>query len=450
MTATVHATIGAIANWNKSPEAKVNDLFEANRGNYCKIESWIRDMPKGGNLHIHLLGALNKNDLIQWAKEANLYFNPATMNFSRGPGENLVHANTLETNKEYYQKFCNMVSMNGAVAYRQTPCNHFMYTCFGPIYSIAQNINAAKLLDKVRKQEALAKASYVEMYVGLAQLRDLADQMDKLDLDSMPKTRFICEASRIEPGFENTVSAFAGLQKRFPKYIKSLTIVGPEYDPNAAINFKNQIRILSNIWADKTNACPLAIHGGELTLDVASPETLSTRISETLKIPNLKRLGHGTCIIKDADRDTAVETLKANDIAVEICLESNKQILNVKGEKHPLRFFLEKKVKVVFGSDDPAVLGTDLSDQFITAFFDHNLSYLELKKIAFNSITFSFLPGNSIFKDNGEIKPEFIPAMQTGWSPHGAVKATMEASEKAKMELDLLQQFAVFEQRLVG
>lgn len=451
MTSAVQATIGLVANWNKSREAKVNDLFESNRGNYSKIEGLIRDMPKGGDIHVHLLGMARPNDLTKWAIEAKLFFDPRSMLFSNKGGPGLEPAESLQSNKAFYQKFLNTVTMiSAAQISHEAPCNHFMYGCFGPIFSIIQYINPSKLLKKAREYAALDRVSYIEIYVGLSQLQDFVTMFETLDLDAYPKTRFICEASRINPLFEKEISAFAGLQKRFPKFIKSLTLVGPEYDPIADRDLIKQIKALDNIWSQITTNCPLAIHAGELTLNVSDPETMSNRLQETLKIRNIKRIGHGTCIMHAKERKEVIETMKANDITVEICLESNKKILQVEGRKHPLRYYLDNRVKVVLGSDDPGVLGTDLSEQFLVAFFDHRLSYIELKRLALNSITQSFLPGDSVFKENGDLKPLFTSALETGWSPQGSVKEFMETNEKARMELDLLQQFAHFEQSLIG
>lgn len=451
MAVVVKSSYGVLTGWNKSSEEKVSDLFEANRKNYMKVAIWIREMPKGANLHLHLLGVPTANDLIDWAIEGRLFFDPETMNFSNVETKGLVPAEVLSTNKGYYKKFCNLVSMigNSGVTH-QAPCNHFMYDCFGPRYTILQYVNAAKIVEKARKYEVLSKTCYTEMYVGLTQLQDLVQQFEKMDLDESPKTRFICEASRIEPtGFDKVISAFAGLQRRYPKYIKSLTIVGPEYDQVATRLFHQQISLLNTIWNASTNFCPLAIHAGELTLDVSDPHTLSTRLSETVtKIRNVKRVGHALSIVHEGKK--GVELLKANEITVEVCLKSNKSIFHVEGEKHPLRYMLDNNVKVVLGSDDPGVFGTDFSEQFIMAFFDHNLTYLQMKKMAFDSISNSFLEGTSIFNAKGQLNPQFQAAQNIGWSPNSEISSFMKGSEKGTMEINLLQQFAHFEASLLS
>src|SRR4051812_23377621 len=46
--------------------------FSAIRSDATALRAFLRAMPKGGDLHVHLSGAVYAEDLIAWAKETSL------------------------------------------------------------------------------------------------------------------------------------------------------------------------------------------------------------------------------------------------------------------------------------------------------------------------------------------------------------------------------------------
>jgi adenosine deaminase len=83
--------------------------------------------------------------------------------------------------------------------------------------------------------------------------------------------------------------------------------------------------------------------------------------------------------------------MRIKKIAVEISLSSSATILGVTGAWHPLRQYLKAGVPVVICTDDEGVSRSDLTNEYVRAVLEHNLSYAELKQISRNGLEYSFL-----------------------------------------------------------
>lgn len=128
-------------------------------------------------------------------------------------------------------------------------------------------------------------------------------------------------------------------------------------------------------------------------------------------------------------------------IPVEINLISNLKILNISGRNHPLNYYLTHNVPVVLSTDDEGVLRTDLTQQYVEAAKEHGLNYQQLKQINRNTLTYSFLPGKSIWANAD--KAELIPDCHDLGSK--SCQKFIEHNEKAKLQWSLEQQLIAFE-----
>jgi len=59
---------------------------------------------------------------------------------------------------------------------------------------------------------------------------------------------------------------------------------------------------------------------------------------------------------------------------------------------HPLRKYFDAGLLVTLNSDDPAFFGSDLANEFLLAYHEQGFKRNELRQLAANSITASFLP----------------------------------------------------------
>src|SRR6516165_7866068 len=65
-----------------SPEAQTARYLESIRKDPNLLVAFLLQMPKGGDLHVHLSGAIYAETLIQWAKEQHACIDPKTFSMS--------------------------------------------------------------------------------------------------------------------------------------------------------------------------------------------------------------------------------------------------------------------------------------------------------------------------------------------------------------------------------
>jgi adenosine deaminase/adenosine deaminase CECR1 len=136
-----------------------------------------------------------------------------------------------------------------------------------------------------------------------------------------------------------------------------------------------------------------SMHAGELRLGLTPPEDLNFHITDAVTRAGANRIGHGVDIAFETDADATLNYMAKNNIAIEINLTSNEFILGVKDGEHPLPLYYDYKVPIVLSTDDPGILRSDLSEQYVLAAQRYSkLRYPDFKNFAYNSIRYSFLP----------------------------------------------------------
>ena len=135
--------------------------------------------------------------------------------------------------------------------------------------------------------------------------------------------------------------------------------------------------------------------------------------------------------------------MREHELPVEINLTSNEVILDIKGDEHPLTLYLKNKVPVVLSTDDAGILRTSLTKEYLIAAERHKLSYSTLKNISRNSLSYSFLSGNSLWKDNRLYQR--VSVCQKLKS-HSCI-IFLKESAKARAQLKLEEKFIAFEKK---
>ncbi len=135
-----------------------------------------------------------------------------------------------------------------------------------------------------------------------------------------------------------------------------------------------------------------AIKEGFLTVAHAGEEGPPEYIWDTLNLLKVKRIDHGVQCLKD---EKLVEILKQKKIPLTVCPLSNiKLCVFDKLENHNLKKMLDKGLRVVVNSDDPAYFGGYLNTNLIETSKALNLSIEEVKVLIQNSFKSSFLDDN--------------------------------------------------------
>jgi len=126
----------------------------------------------------------------------------------------------------------------------------------------------------------------------------------------------------------------------------------------------------------------LAGHAGE----AAGPES----VWDALRIWGVERVGHGLTAAGDP---LLVRHLAAEQIPLDMSVTSNVRTGCLSGaEMHPLRRYFDEGLLVTLNSDDPALFGTDLSQEYLLAHRMFGFGPDELTRLAENSFRAAFLP----------------------------------------------------------
>lgn len=126
----------------------------------------------------------------------------------------------------------------------------------------------------------------------------------------------------------------------------------------------------------------LTAHAGE----AVGPES----IRQAVELLGAERIGHGLTAIQDPE---VLALLRDRGIPLEVCPTSNVATgLIARFEDHPLPRFIKSGLRVTLNSDDPAMFGTSLQQEFVRAARAFSLSRQQVVNLCENAIRYSFLP----------------------------------------------------------
>ena len=140
-------------------------------------------------------------------------------------------------------------------------------------------------------------------------------------------------------------------------------------------------------------------HAGE----ACGPES----IRDAVELLGAERIGHGLTAIRDAG---VMTLLRERKIPLEVCPSSNVSTgLIARFEDHPLPKLLEAGLVLTLNSDDPAMFGTSLQQEFLQAAQCFELKQETLTEFCRNAVDATFqseeekteLRGKLELKDNG-------------------------------------------------
>ena len=128
---------------------------------------------------------------------------------------------------------------------------------------------------------------------------------------------------------------------------------------------------------------------------------------------------------------------------MEINLTSNDTILGVRGADHPVILYRDKDVPYTLSTDDEGVSRIDLTHEYMRFYRDYNIPYLELKHISRNALTYSFIPGDSLW--GNKACAEDVKALRAASE---ACSAFLASSRKGRIQWRLEEKFQAYESDL--
>jgi adenosine deaminase len=414
--------------------------FETLRDDHTALRAFLRRMPKGGDLHVHLSGGVYAERLIGWAAQDGLCLRVADMSIVEPPCDRAAGMETMSDvvrNQGLYDRLVDSLSMRFFLPSATIPSGHDQFfTAFNRIGRSSDH-PAELTAEQLRSYQA-ASVQYAEFMMTFLPSKDrrtlaetirgqtdfatmletlkrngldgivagmrseVANQIQRveklLDCDSARSKpgcsvsyRYIAQVSRntpIEEVFVQTAAA-AALVRAEP-HVVAFNFVQPEDNQIARRDYTEQMRIIAFLAKD----VPVALHAGELWLGLVPPEDITFHIREAVEIAGVRRIGHGTALAFERDMEDLLAEMRRRSVTIEISLTSSEVILNVRGKDHPLTTYLAAGVPVVLSTDDPGVARIDLSNEYFRAASEYGLGYRTLKAIARNALIHSFLPAN--------------------------------------------------------
>lgn len=479
----------------ETPEQKTAKAFEAARNYPAALYALLREMPKGGDLHNHMTGAVYAESYVQWAAANKLCADRKTLALSSAPcKEGQVEAKQALVDPVLYRDMLANWSMLGWPMSGKSGHDHFFDTFLK--FDPAGMGHYGEMLAELAERNADGNVQYVELMLSPDEfasisfgmnaswnddfgkmrqamldggLRDIVAQSKKnlekwesqrdqilhcnaanksmVEAGCAVKMRYIFQVLRgfeREAVFAQMVSAFE-LASQDPRIV-ALNLVMPEDGYVEMRDFRLHMRMISYL-KEIYPQVHIALHAGELAPGLVPPEGLRFHIRESIEVGKAERIGHGVDVLnEDAPHELMSEMARRN-VMVEICLTSNDVILGVKEKNHPLATYMKAGVPVALATDDEGVARSEMTREYMKGVKDQELDYLTLKRMARTSLEHAFLPGASLWQDGRK----FVMAPQCAADRASAKSATagcqklLNASERAREQWKLEQKFAEFE-----
>ncbi|WDS38191.1 adenosine deaminase [Pseudoxanthomonas sp.] len=497
MSGTAWAADGAPA--VRSNQARVAQVMHDLSGNGAKLRAFLQAMPKGGDLHNHLGGSVYAEDFLRWADAENACIAVAGHQLSPPPcGEGQVPARGLAArDAAFYSATVDALSMRNFVPGNAAASGHDQFfstfakfgglgghRAEGVVVTLEQaardHVPYVELIANPPQAAALGKRAQTLAWNAKDFAADLAPLQGELPelvsaaredfatLDAQVRTLMHCGQADASPGcgvryryvpyvlrvlpppvvFGQMVMGYALVQAD-PERFAAVNIVAPEDNPVALSDYRlhmDMFRFLSTRYP----TVPLTLHAGELALGLVPPADLRFHIRDAVDA-GARRIGHGVDIGYEDDAAGLMAQMKARHVAVEINLSSNDGILGVKGRDHPLQMYLAAGVPVVLSTDDEGVSRSDMTHEYQRAVQEQGVDYATLKQIARNGLTYAFIPGDSLWNDDGSAPGAACAASlrANAAKPDARCDALLARSEKARMQWQLERDFAAFETQIL-
>ncbi len=479
-----------------TPETRTAHYLEVARQNPLTLRNWLKKMPKGADLHIHLTGAVYAESFIRAAAEDNLCVDTKKMAFAPAEsdcGEGKVPAAHAFEDQHLYDALVDSFSMRSFVpATGESAHDHFFDT-FGKFGGTAQR-HKGEWLDEVATRAANQNEQYLEIMEtpdfkhtaelsrtipwneDFAQLRDallkrgLNDDVkvarEHFDqAEAIRREREHCGQPDATQACKIEIRYLYQVLRGFPKeQVFAQTLLGFEVasaDPRVVgINFvmpedgyvsMNDYALQMKMVAYLHSAYPkihISLHAGELAPGLVPYEGLCCHIRLAVEEAQAERIGHGVDIMYETKPHELLKEMAAKHVMVEINLTSNDVILGISGKDHPFPIYRQFGVPVALSTDDEGVSRIDLTHEYVRAVETYNLNYLEIKQMVRTGIEHSFLPGESLWRAQDNFKQTNAACAN---EPLGAEKPTqrcenfLKSSEKARQQWQLETRFRKFE-----
>jgi adenosine deaminase len=486
-------------------EQRTAQAFEKVRANPLELRAFLERMPKGGDLHNHLDGAVYAESYIRAGAEDYLCVVLASMSFAKPQlvtrtdppraacADGQVPAAQALTDQHLYDALIDAFSMRGFLPSSGVTAHDHFFDTFAKFAAVVLP-HSGEWLDEIATRAAAQNEQYIETMVvpdfthtaALAQKIGWREDLGSLrqdllaaglrddiavvraELDEAERTR-----NALERCGQTNQAAACGVRIRYQycvlrglskEQVYAQTLLGFEVaaaDPRVVgINFVWQedsrvamaeytrhmrmIAFLHGLYPQ----VHITLHAGELAPGLVAPAGLCCHIRLAVEQASAERIGHGVDIMYEERPYDLLKEMAQKHVMVEINLTSNDVILGISGKDHPLPLYRQYGVPVALSTDDEGVSRIDLTHEFVRASETYSLSYADLKQMVRTSLEHSFLPGASLWKAQDVFTRPAAACMADSpgaEKPSSTCADFLKANEKAQQQWELEQRFRAFE-----
>lgn len=479
-----------------SPEIRTERYMQSIRENVPALTAFLDEMPKGGDLHCHLSGGVYAETMIQWAADAKLCVETATLQLVKPPCNEAagnVEASSALGDPLLYRKMIDAWSMRDWKVSGQSGHDHFFDT-FGK-FGLAGDDHTGDMLAEVARRAAHNHEIYQELMFtaddgrvaaigkqvgwiedfktmretllanGLTEAveagrknidgaeyqrnGDLHCNEAKPDAGCKVTQRYIYQVLRGMPKQVVFAQILAGFEMatRDPRVV-GFNLVMPEDYFVPMRDYDLHMRII-DFLKPLYPKVHISLHAGELAPGLVRPSGLTFHIREAVELGHAERVGHGVDVMEEDDAIDLLKEMAKRDVMVEINLTSNDVILGVHGKEHPLATYMKYGVPVALSTDDEGVSRSDMSQEYLRAAVDQGLTYSQLKAMARTSLEHAFISGGSLWRDGHKYLRATECTLDKPTTDKLSEKCDsyLKANPKANLQWELERQFAEFESR---
>jgi adenosine deaminase len=489
----------------KNPEQRTELNLQAARQNPLQLRHFLLEMPKGGDLHNHLSGAVYAESWIRAAAEDHLCVEIArlalvkpragTSGGAEQPacGDGKVPAANAFKDQELYDALVDAFSMRGFVPSPGLTGHDHFFDAFAK-FGGTDHRHLGEWIDEVATRAAAQNEQYLELMhtpdfshtaaiskeIGwrenFSQLRDELLAHGLRDDVSLAKTsvdqaealrmkrehcgqtdaaagckvevRYLCQVLRgyaKEQVFAQTLMCFETASAD-PRFV-GINLVMPEDGYTAMNDYALHMRMVA-FFRGLYPKIHVSLHAGEIAPGFVPYEGLCCHIRLAVEQGQAERIGHGVDIMYENKPHELMKEMAANHVMVEISLTSNDVILGVSGKDHPFPLYRMFGVPVALSSDDEGVSRIDLTHEYVRAVQSYDLHYADLKQMVRTSLEHSFLRGPSLWSAPDDFNHVVSVCSE---DPLGAEKFSsgcadfLKSSERAGQQWELERRFHAFE-----
>jgi len=493
----VAACTAAGAAQAQSPAERTARYLETARGNPALLEDFLARMPKGGDLHHHLTGAVYAESYIDHAAADSLCIEVPSIKIVAPPCDEAKGrwpAARALTDFPFRNLVIDTWSIrNFHPSAEDRDVRLHFFAAFGK-FDLVTNKHWGEMLAEVTHRAAAQHEIYLETMLtpdqgeaiqlgrqigwnddfAVMRSRMLAAGMAKVVADGRRnldegerKMREVlaCAGPHPDPGCAITLRYLNQVLRAFPEEevfaqmlagfeiasadprVVGINLVQSQDEYRALHDFELQLRMLDFLHRQYPRV-HITLHAGELTPGEVKPEELlASHIRQSIETGHAERIGHGLDVIYERDAPGLLAEMAKQHILVEDCVYSHELVRGMTGPENVLPIYLRAGVPVAIATDDEGIVRSQLTWYFRRAVEGYDLDYITLRRMVRDSLDHAFLPGASLWA-----APEtFTMASSCAGEAIAAEPATaackdfLAANERARLEWKEEVEFSRFE-----